>query len=108
MTSWRDVLSAVTGSPLLLTGGRQHALANATSMATEHRSLTVRLWLQLGFALGVAVLLRQLLLLFVPFLLGWLIWALALRPWLGLRKVYPRLRPVLFGVASSLAVIVVL
>ncbi len=33
-----------------------------------------RLWLELGLAIGVTVLLRQLFLLFVPFLYGWLGW----------------------------------
>lgn len=33
-----------------------------------------RLWVELGLAIGVTVLLRQLFLLFVPFLYGWLAW----------------------------------
>ncbi|MCX6044215.1 MAG: glycosyltransferase family 39 protein [Chloroflexi bacterium] len=41
-----------------------------------------RLWLELGLAIGVTALLRQLFLLFVPFLYGWLgwIWLRANRP----------------------------
>lgn len=38
-------------------------------------SPTLRSWAMLGLALGLAALLRQLILLFVPFLLLWLIWA---------------------------------
>ncbi|MBK7896864.1 MAG: glycosyltransferase family 39 protein [Candidatus Promineifilaceae bacterium] len=38
-------------------------------------------WLLLGLALGATVLLRQLFLLFVPFLLLWLWWAARPRPW---------------------------
>jgi 4-amino-4-deoxy-L-arabinose transferase-like glycosyltransferase len=39
--------------------------------------LRQRNWLLLGLSLGVAVLLRQLFLLFIPFLLVWLMWQLA-------------------------------
>ncbi len=40
-------------------------------------------WLALGSVLGTAILLRQVFLLFVPFLLGWLLWAgrKRFRPW---------------------------
>ncbi len=40
-------------------------------------------WLALGSVLGIAILLRQALLLFVPFLLGWVLWTgrKKIRPW---------------------------
>ena len=41
-----------------------------------------RMWLELGLALGVAVLLRQVFLLFIPFLFLWLVW----RRWAALRR----------------------
>lgn len=43
---------------------------------------TWRRWLALGLVLGVAALLRQVILLFLPFLLGWMLWAGRRRfPW---------------------------
>ncbi len=40
----------------------------------QHPSNHWRLWLELGLALGVTILLRQLFLLFIPFIYGWLGW----------------------------------
>ena len=83
----------------------------ATEMALERRSdggtprsPGRRQWLLLGVALGVAVLLRQLFLLFIPVLLAWLVWTLSLS---GDRKSRRErdLRSTLVGVVLSLAVV---
>ena len=42
---------------------------------TQSTTVTNKLWLRFGLALGVTILLRQLFLLFMPFLLLWLWWA---------------------------------
>lgn len=57
-----------------------------SSSHTEKRSSSIssssywRLWLELGLAIGVTVLLRQVFLMFVPFLLVWLWWNLSQSP----------------------------
>jgi hypothetical protein len=47
-----------------------------TAAAREDSSIRWRLWLELGLAMGVTVLLRQVFLLFLPFLFLWLGWNL--------------------------------
>ena len=47
-----------------------------TAVATvQSQKVTTRQWVTLGLAMGITILLRQLFLLFVPFLLLWLWWA---------------------------------
>jgi hypothetical protein len=47
-----------------------------TAAARENSNFHLRLWLELGLAMGVTVLLRQVFLLFLPFLFLWLWWNL--------------------------------
>jgi 4-amino-4-deoxy-L-arabinose transferase-like glycosyltransferase len=63
---------------------------------TSYRFL--RLWAALGLAFGLAVLLRQLVLLFLPFLALWLLWTRGTERW----------RSTLGGLAVSVAVIALL
>ncbi len=44
------------------------------SQSTSHNSRFILKWLFLGLALAIAVLLRQVFLLFIPILFGWLLW----------------------------------
>lgn len=70
---------------------------------------TYRAWLVLGVALGAAALLRQVFLLFVPFLFAWLLWALGLRRMsreVGSR--IERLRAVISGLCVTILVLLVL
>jgi hypothetical protein len=57
-----------------------------TDSGHPSRALGGRLWIELGLALGVTALLRQVFLLFVPFLYGWLWWRARTRS-PGLRRV---------------------
>ena len=57
------------------------AFCLAVEMSQAKEEITWRNWLLLGFALGLTVLLRQLFLLFVPFLLLWLWFAVRPRLW---------------------------
>jgi 4-amino-4-deoxy-L-arabinose transferase-like glycosyltransferase len=71
----------------------------------------LRPWLLLGLALGIAALLRQLVLLLMPLLFVWLIWAtLVRRPGPGTRRERPPWRSVLAGclVASAVVSLLVL
>jgi 4-amino-4-deoxy-L-arabinose transferase-like glycosyltransferase len=66
-------------------------------------------WLLLGLALGMAALLRQLVLVFVPFLMAWLLWA-RLRHRQTVDSVIPRApwRPVMGGLLLTTMVIALL
>jgi hypothetical protein len=61
-----------------------------------------RLWLELGIAIGITVLFRQVFLLFIPFLYLWLWWNLAPRP-LSVQSVsrWAKLSSTLYGMAFS-------
>lgn len=48
--------------------------SNADEQALAPKSAPWHLWVKLGLALAITVLLRQLFLLFIPFLFGWLWW----------------------------------
>ncbi len=68
-----------------------------------------RPWLLLGLALGVATLLRQLILLLVPFLFAWLLWMAARRKAAGEPgSSWSKLRPMFAGMLASVVVIVAL
>lgn len=66
-------------------------------------------WLLFGLALGLAVLLRQVVVLFIPVLLAWMVWAISRRRWTGSRTpgVSSRLS-LLVGPLISLAVLAAL
>ena len=70
---------------------------------------TAKPWLLLGLALGLATLLRQLILFFVPFLFAWLLWVAARRKAAGESgSTSERLRPMLAGMLASVVVIAAL
>ncbi len=84
------------------------ALELAMTMREALPAARLRQWLWLGLALGVAVLLRQLFLLWAPVMLGWLVWPMARAkpadPPTGARRVWQVAR----GPLASLAVITIL
>lgn len=81
------------------------ALDLAMTMAQAAGAVRWRTWLLLGLGLSIAVLLRQLVLLFVPFLFLWIAWVRAARPWQGISTAMTRLRPVVLGAALSVLVL---
>jgi 4-amino-4-deoxy-L-arabinose transferase-like glycosyltransferase len=91
------------------------ALDLVTELASTHgdqqlerrsKLIAVRPWLLLGLALGFSVLLRQLLLLFVPVVFAWLLWAMVGSAPHGSARL--RLRSALRGILVASVVIVVL
>ncbi len=67
---------------------------------------TKRPWVLLGLALGVAALLRQLILLFVPFLFAWILWtAISGTPIHSARATIDRLRHPIAGLLVSVLVL---
>jgi 4-amino-4-deoxy-L-arabinose transferase-like glycosyltransferase len=81
------------------------ALDLALGMAQAAGAIRWRSWVLLGVALSLAVLFRQLVLLFVPFLFLWIAWVRAARPWQGFSTAMTRLRPVILGAALSILVL---
>ena len=82
------------------------ALDLAMTLRQVPQRLRWRWWLLLGMMLSLAVLLRELLVLFVPFLFVWIGWIHAVRPWRGVRVAIERLRPVLVGIGLSVLILV--
>lgn len=78
------------------------ATALASAATTPARAAAVKPWIVLGVAAALAVLLRQLFLLVVPFVLLWIAWQLLRRRTAG-RPALP-----LFALAGRLAVVVVI
>lgn len=75
----------------------------------RHRPLRWRLWVELGVAIGVTGLLRQVFLLFVPFLFLWIWWSLSARAAPAHKSVRQFFRSdVLLGMASTIVVVVLL
>lgn len=77
--------------------------------AQRDRPLRWRLWVELGLAIGVTGLLRQVFLLVVPFLFLWIWWSLSAPAASARRSIRQFLRSdVLLGMASTVAVVVLL
>jgi 4-amino-4-deoxy-L-arabinose transferase-like glycosyltransferase len=69
-------------------------------------AIVAKPWLLLGLALGTAILLRQVFLLFVPILLAWLLWAIVPRTSADGKRATPRSwRPVILRLLITMVVV---